>query len=306
MFPVAWWDGKRAADDERIAPPAGWRLVLGSGNHTPGEGWNDEHDGPIDAAAAAKLGARAAPESVWLISETRAPCRAKVGALLDTQLFGGGNGNEISAALDGCPHDDFAGLALAVDDPGGCTVARRKRISTREEPDGATAWVEPVRTGGDLPDAVARVLPACAAPACERVWVLDAIAVGGKPLVYQLAALALRRDPSAAAACPFVLSMPEGSTFGIDFRSLWVAPDGTLVELWRDAGEFREHVAFALVDASGPRYVASEPRRHYHVHAIDAGRLADPGESVFFQSVPTDSADWRPTPVRAGCVTNGG
>ncbi|HEY4179440.1 MAG TPA: hypothetical protein VGM90_21495 [Kofleriaceae bacterium] len=231
----------------------------------------------IDAAAAQTIGVPPAPTTVWLQPSNGPLCKATVGGFYAEAVDGPVKNISYGAVLAGCgapqnPDDDIAIAMVSVEQPSQCTplppALAAARLSDRQgagpDPSGvAAAWTRPTKETPIPPD-VAPLIPAhaCTAPACEKLWSIGKIDVGGKTVAY---AGAVNWLDTTTGSDPCAWKTETFSGFFVP------TAEGTFVKVT----EGQDHplgLAVALVDATGAKVLIADGNGEYATYdATPAG-----------------------------------
>jgi hypothetical protein len=246
-----------AADES--APPVGWNLPLAARPAPEGA-----VTAPITPDEAKALGIATVPKTVWIYRSGQAPCRGRV-TDLTRNLDDAPGSMSIDARIEGCapPGRDEPGpwWGLAVDaEPKGCELAISAPIAERlGEADGET-WVRPNQQT-PIPPAIRALVPkpktACVEPACETLWQVRAVEVGGKPIAYE-AALTWARPDAQLALCTIAHD---------DDHALFAVGKTGPKRIDEPAGTW-QHLDGVFYDATGPRELLSTSHGDYTVRPL--------------------------------------
>jgi hypothetical protein len=159
---------------------SGWVMPLGSkGVSDPAE---VPEYAPVDPAS---VGIPAAPQgTLWLITQTSAPCPLKLGRYYQARIDGPPASATYGIELDGCPAppnmEEAGGFVLVSDaSPSGCWFEAPQPIAVRlGQMDKAKQWQRPTKET-PLPAPVAAIVPphTCSPPDCEMLWAFSEIKV---------------------------------------------------------------------------------------------------------------------------------
>lgn len=149
----------------------------------------------IDAAAATAAGVPQPPSSLWLLLPNAEPCKATIGSYYAAAITEGAPNMAYGVELSGCaapPKEAVDASAIAVVSeaiPSGCKVVAPRPVASRlGETDAQGAWSAPKKET-PIPAELAKIVPPkeCAAPACEKLWSVAQVDVGGKPVAWAAA-----------------------------------------------------------------------------------------------------------------------
>jgi hypothetical protein len=223
---------------------------------------------PLDAAAAAASGVPAAPSrTMWLVTESAAPCKVTAKGYYAAKIAGPPASISYGAELEGCPApadpQEGGGMVLVSDEPpAGCRFEAPKPIASRlGETDKQERWHPPTQQT-PIPPALAAALPSheCQPPGCEPLWVVGEIAAGTQPVAWGIAANWLAIG-NPADACHWTAER---------FSGLFVPGQGGAPVRVTEGLDHPLALTAALVDRNGPRVLF----------------LDGPGEYAMFDVVP--------------------
>ncbi|MDQ3340298.1 MAG: hypothetical protein M4D80_34500 [Myxococcota bacterium] len=160
----------------------------------------------IDTAAAQAAGVPAPPSSLWLMLPNQAPCRLTFGSYYAAAIDAPTKNIAYGIELSGCAPPSNAQLETAIalasnESPGQCSVIAPKSVGVRVGTTGQDGkWQRPVSEKA-IPAVIAPLVPQkeCTAPACEKLWSIGQVELGGKPVAWAGAVNWL--VTSGAAAC---------------------------------------------------------------------------------------------------------
>jgi hypothetical protein len=244
----------------------------------------------IDAAAASAAGVPAAPANLWMLGG-KEPCKVTLGSYYQAGITDVPSPNTTyGVELAGCPAPpdpaSASAIVLASDSPPhDCQIIPPRGIAARlGEVDKQGVWHRPLKDT-PIPPVMAKVLPTkpCTPPACEPLWSVAEIAVGGKPVAW-------------AGALNW-LAIPDGAPpdkqcewKAEKFSGFFVAgPDGTPVKV--DEGQDHPLALTAvLADKTGPKVLVAEGPGEYSTYDL-AGGAARVGRHLVWLLPTTESYD---------------
>jgi hypothetical protein len=229
----------------------------------------------LDAAAAQTAGVPAPPANLWLLAPGAPPCKVTAGAFYAAAIDEGTPNLSYGVELTGCaaPQDAQNATAMVLVSetaPGDCQLLPPKPAAARlGEPDQQGRWQRPTKET-PIPPAFAAVVPQheCAAPACEKLYAVASVEIGGKPVVWAGAVNWLRAD--AGDPCKW-----KGDTFS----GFFVVSGETLVQVT----EGQEHplaLAGVLADRGGARVLVAQGPGEYATYDLAADGKASVGRHL--------------------------
>lgn len=220
----------------------------------------------LDAAAASAAGVPQAPSSLWLLLPTGIPCKATIGSHYAAALDDGTPQLAYGVELSGCPAPpkeaiDATAIAVVSDaSPSACRVVPPKPVAARlGETAASGTWMKPTQET-PIPEAFAKIVPAreCVAPACEKLWSIAQIDVGGKTVAW------------TGAVNWVTTSKDDPCMWPVDtFSGIFVAgSDGTPSKVT----EGQDHplaLVGVLADGSGPKVMFASGPGEYTAYDLD-------------------------------------
>ena len=146
----------------------------------------------LDAATATAAGVPAPPTNLWLMVPNAQPCKVGIGSYYAAAIDAPTKNIAYGVELSGCPAPqqgatDATAIVLVSDDPpSACGIVTPKPIAERlGDLDKDGKWSRPTKQT-PIPEDVAAAIPAreCAAPACEKLWSIGRVELGGKPVAW--------------------------------------------------------------------------------------------------------------------------
>ncbi len=223
----------------------------------------------IDAATASARGVPAPPPSIWLMLQN-GPCHATIGSYYAATVQDGPPNITYGVELSGCaaadPQQEETIALASAQAPGGCRILPPQPVAARMgQMDAQKHWQRPAKET-PIPPALASAIPAhdCRPPACETLWSIAQVDVGGKPVAWAGAVNWLEIPPNAP---PESQCQWKAETFSGFFVP---GPDGKAVKVT----EGQEHpmlLTAALADATGPRALIAEGAGEYATYDLAGG-----------------------------------
>jgi hypothetical protein len=146
----------------------------------------------IDPAAATAAGVPAPPQNLWLMVPNARPCKVAAGSYYAAAIDAPTKNIAYGVELSGCPApqqgaaDATAIVLVSTDPPSACGIVTPKPVAERlGESDKDGKWSRPVKET-PIPADIAAQIPAreCTAPACEKLWSIGQVELGGKPVAW--------------------------------------------------------------------------------------------------------------------------
>ena len=231
----------------------------------------------IDAAAAGTAGVPAPPRTAWLLSpQGGAPCKATVGGSYAAAIEGPTPNVAYGVELSGCPAppdaSDASAIVLTYDGvvdegpPTDCKVIPPRSVAARlGEIDKEGQWSRPAKET-PIPPAFAKVVPdkPCAPPACEKLWSIAQVDVGGKTVAWAGAVnwLAIPPGDGPEKQCDW-----KAETFAGFFTA---GADGTPVKV-TEAQAHPLVLAAVLADSGGAKVMVAAAPGEYTAYDLDGG-----------------------------------
>lgn len=226
----------------------------------------------VDAAVAQELGLPAPPPNLWLMLPGAAPCKATVGGYYQAAIDVATPNIAYGVELAGCPapadpSDAVAVALVSTDAPTGCQVIAPHPVAARLGERGKdNHWARPVKET-PMPPAFAKVVPdrPCVAPACEKLWSVAEVDVGGKPVAWSGAVnwLAIPADATPDTECQW-----KAETFSGFFVA---GPDGAPVAVPPVDPARPLVLTVVLADRGGPRVLLAEGTGEYAAYDLAPG-----------------------------------
>lgn len=226
----------------------------------------------IDGAAASAAGVPAPPPTMWLLGQ--APCKATVGSYYAAKVESPTPNITYGVELGGCPApqdpNNASSIVVAVDSPPNeCQLVAPRGVAQRlGEMDDKGVWKRPTKETPIPPD-IAKLAPpkTCTPPACEALWSIAQVDVGGKAVAW--------------AGAMNWLAIPDGATQDTQcewkaerFSGFFVAgPDGAPVKVT----EGQDHplaLTAVLADKTGPKVLVAEGPGEYSTYDLGGGKAA--------------------------------
>ncbi len=263
---------------------AGWVMPLHAMKVEPGAQVPEYT--PLDAAAAAASGVPAAPAgTMWLMTESAAPCKVTTKGYYAAKIAGPPASISYGAELEGCPAPadppEGGGVVMVADQaPTGCRFEGPRPVATRlGETDQQEQWHPPTKET-PIPPALAAVIPphACTPPGCQMLWAISEVDAGNQPVAWSGAVNWLETG-EPAQACTWKAERYSG---------FWIpGPDGKPLKI--EEGQTHPLVLSAvLVDRSGPRALLAEGPGEYATYNLAPGK-ATLAHHTTWMLVPNDA-----------------
>lgn len=248
----------------------------------------------IDAAAAGAAGVPAPPRTAWLLSpQGGAPCKATIGGYYAAAIEGPTPNVAYGVELSGCPAppdaSDASAIVLTGDGvndavaPTDCKVIPPRSVAARVgEVDKQGTWSRPAKET-PIPPAFAKVVPdkPCAAPACERLWSIAQVDVGGKTVAWAGAVNWLAIPPGDGPDKPCEWKAESFAGF------FTAGADGTPVKV-TEAQDHPLVLTAVLADAGGAKVMVATGPGEYTAYDLDGGR-ARVGRHLVWLVVPPEA-----------------
>lgn len=226
----------------------------------------------IDAAAASAAGVPAPPKVVWLLSAQGAPCKATIGAYYAAAVDAPAQ-IAYGVELGGCaaPPDptDASAIAVTFDAdagaPAACKLIQPRPVAARlGEMDKQQQWQRPTKET-PIPPAFAAIVPEkpCVAPACEKLWSIAQVDVGGAPVAWAGAVnwLAIPPGDGADKQCSW-----KAETFSGFFVA---GPSGAPVQVPTEGRPLL--LTAVLADSSGAKVLLATGPGEYTAYDLGSG-----------------------------------
>jgi hypothetical protein len=240
----------------------------------------------IDPATAVSAGVPAAPKDLWMMMPN-GPCKVTIGNYYAAAIDAPQKNIAYGVELSGCAPPGNAApetaIALAsAEPPGQCLVYPPKPVAARlGEFDDKNHWSRPAKQT-EIPAAIASQIPAhdCTAPACEKLWSVGQIDIGGKPVAWSVAVNWLATGDEAKQ-CEWKAE---------SFSGFFVAgADGAPAKI-TDSQEHPLPLFAVLADGSGPKIVLASGPGEYTAYDYAGGQLVAGRHLVWLRPHP-DSWD---------------
>jgi hypothetical protein len=264
---------------------SGWVVPLHAMKVEPSAGVPDYAS--IDAATAGVSGVPEAPTgTLWLVSSSGEPCRAKVGGYYQAKLPGPPAGLSYGVELEGCPPpqdpNEGGGIALVSEaPPTGCRFEVPQPAAARlGEMDAKKQWQRPTKET-PIPPALAAVVPAkdCKPPACETLWAFGEVKLGGQTVAW-----------TGAVNWLHVGAPAEQCTWQAEhFSGIFVPGASGATNIMTE----QEHpfvLSAVLADGSGAKVLLAEGPGAYATYDVSATG-ATLARSITWMLVPVDAWD---------------
>lgn len=241
--------------------------------------------GTIDAAAATAAGVPAPPANVWLLAGAQ-PCKATVGGYYAAAIDGPTKNLTYGVELSGCPAppDPQSASAVVVESATApqCQLVVPRPVAQRlgEVDKTNNHWQRPAKET-PIPPVLARAIPphACTPPACEPLWSIAQVDVGGKP--------------AAWAGAVNWLAIPDGSppeaqcTWKAEaFSGFFIAgADGSPVKV-TDGQDHPLALTAVLADGAGAKVLVAEGPGEYTTYDLGGGNAAVGRHLVWLRPPP--------------------
>jgi hypothetical protein len=241
----------------------------------------------IDAATAGVQGVPELPTgTVWLVSATGQPCRAKVGGYYQTKLAGPPAGISYGFELEGCPAPQDANegggiLLVSEQPPTGCRFEVPQPAAARlGEMDAKKQWQRPTKET-PIPPALAAAIPSkeCKAPSCEMLWAFGEVKVADQTVAWTGAVNWLQVG-APADQCKWPSERFSG----------FFVPSGGGAAQVTDGQEHPIVLSAVLADTGGAKVLLAEGPGAYATYDLAAGG-AKLARAVTWMLVPVDAWD---------------
>ncbi len=236
----------------------------------------------IDAATATAAGVPAPPASAWMLQPGAAPCKLTIGSYYAAAIDAPTKNVAYGVQLSGCPAppdpQTASAIVLATDaSPTGCLLVGPRAVAMRlGEYDKSDHWQRPTKQT-PIPPALAAVIPqhACTAPACESLWSIAQVDVGGKPVAWAGAVNWL--ETAGDEPCSWKAER---------FSGFFIAgPDGSPVRVT----EGQDHplaLTAVLADRGGAKVLVAEGPGEYATFALGGGAATVANHLVWLRPDP--------------------
>lgn len=227
----------------------------------------------IDGQAAQAAGVPQPPPSVWLQPSNGPLCKATLGSYYAEAVPGPVNNISYGVSLTGCgapqsADDDIAIAMVSTEPPSQCAPLppslAASRLSDRQgggaDPSGvAASWTRPTKETA-IPADVAPLIPQreCTAPACEKLWSIGKIDVGGKNVAY-----------AGAVNWIDTTTSTDQCKWKVDTFSGFFVPtaEGKYVQITEGQGH-PLGLAVALVDSTGAKVLIADGNGEYSTYDV--------------------------------------
>lgn len=222
----------------------------------------------IDPATAVSIGVPAPPQNLWMLMPN-GPCRVTIGSYYAAAIDAPAKNIAYGVELSGCapPKDTAPETAIALasnEPPNQCLVYPPKPAGARlGEFDKDNHWTRPTKQT-EIPAAIAAQIPAhdCTPPACEKLWSIGHVEIGGKPIAWSVAVNWLATGDEAKQ-CEWKAER---------FSGFFIAgPDGAPVKI-TDGQEHAVPLFGVLADSAGPKIVLASGPGEYTAYDYAGGK----------------------------------